>query len=162
MRIHTSLHPDQVYTVLRNSGAPIELHTFDVHRSRTHAYAWDVRLGGSGGRNNTGMYGAGDFNGATWDEWGAFFGALFELDSEARAGGTESNPIYRDARHYHYLTGDRFQADPKRGSVHLPADTHPRHRWEPDNPRDWRGGHHCSKAECSAVRPPHIDGRDWS
>lgn len=168
MRIHTSLHRDQLLTVLRNSGAAIDTEAFGVYGSRTHDSAWEVRLTGSGGRNNTGLYGAGDYNGATWDEWGAFFGALFELDPEARCGGTEANPVYRDARHYHYLTGDRFQARaesvdglPKRWN-HLPADTHPRHRWEPDNPRDYRGGFHCAKAECSAVRPPFIAGRDWS
>lgn len=164
MKIHTSLMPEQLYTVLRNAGAPINFESRETLGSRTHAYGYNILLTGSGGRSNTGNFGAGNYFGATWDEWGAFFGALYDLDPNARCGGTVVNPAYRNASHFHYLTADRFQKDPKRGNVHLPADTHPRHQWKVDEESDHRPyvawSYHCSK--CSAKRPPFIPGRDWS
>jgi hypothetical protein len=122
MRIHTELTEAQMSEARRNSGAPIYFHTLEEHGSRTHPRAFEVRLEGTGGRNNTGLYGAGDYDGATWDEWGAFLGAVYALDPAARCGGTERQPIYAHAQDYHWQTGDRFRDG-------LPADTHPRHRW---------------------------------
>lgn len=160
MKIHTSLNYHEMYALVRDSDAPINYHKLDTLGSRTHANGFDVRLTGTGGRNNTGMYGAGDYNGATWDEWGAFFGALFRKDPDARCGGTLVNPVYRNASHFHYLTANRFQLS--RG-MHLPADTHPRHRWEYDTPiLTGPQALHCAKADCSAKRPPFIAGKDWS
>lgn len=161
MKIHTNLMPDQMLTVLRNAHAPIEYLIYEPVGSRTHAYGYHVRLSGSGQLANTGLTGAGYENAATWDEWGAWFGALFELDPEARCGGTVFNPVYRNASHFHYLTGERFRYNDLAGG-HLPTDTHPRHQWEYDGTWGDHGtsSHHCTK--CSAVRSPFIAGCDWS
>jgi hypothetical protein len=131
MRIHTTLD----YVTMAGltgpgkacGGRPLFViwHRLEPFRSRTHPNAYEIRLEGSGGRNNTGRYGAGDYNGATWDEWGAVFGRLFALDPAARCGGSAARPVYACADDYHWQTGDRFR------SGQLPADTHPRHRWGP-------------------------------
>ena len=151
MRIHTNLTREAMHTVLRQSGAPISFHVLEEHGSRTHARSFDVRLEGTGGASNTGLYGAGDYSGATWDEWGAFFGALFEMSPGARAGGSVARPIYANAEDYHFQTGDRFHFTAGRG--HLPADTHPRHRWVYQG--SWGDAavadSECSK--CSAMTP---------
>lgn len=162
MKIHTKLTYGEMQSLPRLSGAPISFHQIEQVGSRTHANGFHVRLEGTGGRNNTGLYGAGDFDGATWDEWGAFFGALFDLDPEARAGGSVANPVYRDAGHYHYLTGERFVKND--AGHYLPADAHPRHNWEylgTWGDRD-PSGYACKKDDCSAERPPYIAGKDWS
>lgn len=174
MRIHTNLDRDQIATLPRKSGAPIRFQTLTEHGSRTHARSFEVRLEGTGGLSNTGRYGAGDYSGATWDEWGAFFGALFAADPGARCGGTSKNPVYGNAQHFHWLTDGRFQArpradvrsrfqsieqpvpgylssDPARSRTHMPADTHPRHGWIYDG-ESATGAyrvHHCRR--CSAV-----------
>lgn len=147
MRIHTSLDYVGMWEALKNSGAPIHFENLELHGSRTHKHAFEVALSGSGGRASFGR----DFDAATWDEWGAFFGALYDADPEARCGGSVKDPTYRDREHYHFLTGDRFQQNGT-GS-YLPKDTHPRHNWR------WLGqwgdgdeyGFDCTK--CSATRP---------
>ena len=164
MRIHTKLSALQMRDVIRAAGAPINFRDglLTPLRSRSHLYAYEVRLEGSGGRNNTGLYGAGDYDGATWDEWGAFFGALYELDQLARCGGTAKQPCYGDAEHFHFLTNGRFkhrlywEIAHEPGAVasgHLPADTHPRHRWHHDGMHvtgAWRVSS-CAKQGCSAL-----------
>jgi hypothetical protein len=180
MRIHTNLTDDQMYAVLNQSGAPIGFHNLSEHGSRSRDRAFEVALDGSGGLNNTGLYGAGDRNGATWDEWGAFFGALYAADPEAICG-TAKRPTYANAEHYHHVTGYRFRGrdvtpgacncgakyggKPANGDEHfapcatrktrsyLPTDTHPRHRWVPID-GDYRNGWECAhKAGCSATLP---------
>jgi len=163
MRIHTKLHMSEIYDVAARCGAPVSLRNLTEHGSRTHAFAFEVRLEGTGGRNNTGLYGAGDYDGATWDEWGAFFGALFDADPTARCGGTAKRPVYADAEHYHFLTGDRFHKRDvqRRGTLdewstsYLPADTHPRHRWVYDGAWGDHGAssYHCGKDGCTATKP---------
>lgn len=159
MKIHTSLSAYQMRDLLQASGAPIGYHNLEGCGSRTHAHGYHVTLEGSGGRNNTGMYGSGDYNGATWDEWGAFFGALFEADPEARCGGTLVNPTYRNASHFHYLTGGRFE-NTEDTIMHLPHDTHSRHQWKYDNANVYSNARHCAK--CSARQPEFVAGKDWS
>jgi hypothetical protein len=70
-----------------------------------------------------------------------------------------TNPTYKNFTHFHYLTGNRFQKRSAYGTF-LPADTHSRHQWT------WRSlGNHLYDSECykcSAKRPVHIDGKDWS
>lgn len=166
MRIHTSLTWREMHDALTAAGAPISFHVLTEHASRTHTHAWEVRLEGSGGRNNTGLYGTGDYEGATWDEWGAFFGALYDLDPDARCGGTSKRPVYARADHYHYVTGHRFHKRVhvaerhESGSVkltrttYLPPDTHPRHGWIYDSGRP-----HCRK--CSADRPGWAAEEQW-
>lgn len=139
MRIHTKLLLNEMNDLLRSSGAKITYHAITEHQSRTHARAYNVRLAGTGGRNNTGLYGAGDYCGATWDEWGAFLGALFALDWDARVGSAK-NPTYANGNDFHYQTAWRFA---RFKGVHVPPDTHPRHRWQRE-----RGGAWCKS--CSA------------
>ena len=158
MRIHTSLTWQQMHDALTAAGAPISFETLTDHGSRTHPRSFEVRLEGSGGRNNTGHFGAGDYNGATWDEWGAFFGALYDLDPDARCGGTSKRPVYARADHYHFVTGHRFhRVEHVKGSpTYLPADTHPRHNWGHDS-----GRLYCRKEGCSADRPGWANEEDW-
>lgn len=157
MRIHTNLTLQGMYDALRDSGAQdtIDFHKLTEHGSRTHARAFDVRLTGIGGHGNTGLYGAGDYSGATWDEWGAFLGSLFDMDPEARCGSAK-HPTYRDRDHYHFLTGDRFQChypcDGCKGT-YLPADTHKRHHWRYDGFWGDRGASGFQCTRCSAHRP---------
>lgn len=118
MRIHTNtLTHDNLETAART--ARVTLRTASGHGSRSRDHAFNVRLEGSGGRNNTGLYGAGDYSGATWDEWGAFLAALYAVDPDATIPG-----VYESAAHFHWATGDRFR------TPGLPANTHKRHRWE--------------------------------
>lgn len=164
MRIHTTLDYLQMLELTRASGAPIGFERIEEHGSQTHARAFEVRLTGTGGRSNTGLYGSGDYSGATWDEWGAFFGALFEADPTARCGGTAKRPTYANADHYHFETGDRFRrrvevvsrhdsgAIERTRVTHLPADTHPRHGWVyQDGAMLGTGSYKCRR--CSATRP---------
>jgi hypothetical protein len=152
MRIHTSLTYQQMrYDVAPASGAPVYVEILEEHGSRTHDRAFEVMLSGSStSRSQNGEYFA-----ATWDEWGAFFAALYDADPKARCGGSAKRPVYRDAEHYHFVTGGRFWQNEDTGSF-LPVDTHPRHHWEY---RDvWGEGEGASEAgfrctKCSAYRP---------
>jgi hypothetical protein len=164
MRIHTDLTFDEVRNARSAAGAPIAFQTITEHASRTHARSFEIRLTGSGGRTNSGRYGAGDFDGATWDEWGAFLGALYAADETARCGGTSKRPTYADAAHFHFETGDRFEARPTHPHgldgvrlVHLPADTHPRHSWSYAD-AGWTCTH---KAGCTATRPSIQDAETF-
>lgn len=155
MRVHTNLKRNEMQSALKKSGAPIGFEVLDPHASKTHARAFEVRLTGSG-YFGTGWAGE-DFQGATWDEWGAFFGALYDWDKDARCGGSVKIPAYADADDFHYKTGNRFRArwenidtfDARR--TYLPADTHKRHHWD----FVWADqSFACTK--CSATRPPNV------
>lgn len=154
MRIHTNLDRNDMYEVLRNSGAPISFENLNRHYSRSHPRAFEVALSGTGGKP---MHG--DYQGATWDEWGAFFGALYQRDSTARCGGSVKTPGYANTEDFHYKTGDRFQGrwmDLDTFKAHrtfLPADTHPRHYWKAVEDGDTL---HFECTQCSATRPPMI------
>lgn len=146
MRIHTKLALHDMHTALKNSAAPISFESISEHGSRTHEHAFEVALTGSSPYAG-GMAHADYYQAATWDEWGAFFGALYDLDPDARCGGSVKRPTYANADDYHYKTGDRFHPRPVFGGwTYLPADTHDRHRWEFD-----AAGFQCTK--CSAHRP---------
>ena len=136
MKIHTSMTREQFVTAI-DGLPPLRWHDWSEHGSRTHLRAFDFRLEGSGGRSNTGLYGAGDYSGATWDEWGAVIGNLFRIDPDARFGDTK-NPVYDGAGDFHRATMGRFE------EPGLPEDTHPRHRWESSG----NGYFRCAK--CSA------------
>lgn len=142
MRLHTSLTQAELFTAAAQTHAPIAFERLDQSGSQTHARAFEVRLSGTGGKSNTGMYGAGDYSGATWDEWGAFMGAVYALDPSARWGGSAKKPVYADAEDFHFQTGGRFRAGV------LPVDTHPRHRWVTTSE-----GSTCGKEGCTAYRP---------
>lgn len=145
MRIHTTIDPGTMRGIIGPGKAfggrplPVVWRKLDMFRSRSAPFGYDVTLEGSGGRNNTGLYGAGDYNGATWDEWGAFFGRVYNLDPAARCGGTTARPIYSCADDYHWQTGHRFEA----GQV--PDDSHPRHNWEHAG---YSPGHYYTVREC--------------
>lgn len=139
MRLHTNLNRQAIIMATRH--LPVAFHKLEIHGSRSRKRAFEMLLTGSGGRNNTGAYGAGDYNGATWDEWGAVLGALYIFDPTMICGGTAKTPVYADAEHYHFLTNERFRAGD------IPADTHPRHRWDLQSDMSWA----CKK--CSARRP---------
>lgn len=146
MRIHTDATYSQICGTVR--GTPAIFHTLDVHGSRTHARAYEIRLTGSGGLTNSGRHGAGSFHGATWDEWGTVFAGIFAVDPDARMGGTAAHPVYANAADFHWQTGDRFRPNG------LPEDTHPRHRWElahragtPTTETEYR----CTVDGCTAV-----------
>lgn len=153
MKIHTSLTRDEMYALTR--GLPVSYHDITEHKSRTAGRAFNVRLTGTGGRNNTGLYGAGDYDGATWDEWGAYFGRLYLADSDAVCGGTAARPVYANAGHFHWQTGGRFS------SGELPEDTHPRHRWNisGDSLTGSYTVHQCGK--CTALTRSLRWGTTW-
>jgi len=148
VKIHTSATAQQVLDAVK-AVPGVYLHNgLPEARSATHPRRFELRLEGSGGRNNTGLYGAGDYNGATWDEWGAVLGGIFRADPKARMGGTEKAPTYRDAEAFHVITGGRFK------NPGLPPDTHPRHRWDYDR----SGTRRCTVKGCSAIYRPRWYG----
>jgi hypothetical protein len=149
MRIHTKLNRDEMSGLL--SGLPVYFEVLAEHGSRKAPRAFEVRLSGSGGTTNSGTHGAGNFQGATWDEWGAFFGRLYSRDDGAVCGSS-----YTSAEHFHWLTGSRFVGG------ELPKDTHKRHKWEFDGyaVTGAYGVSHCGK--CSAVARQLKWGNTWA
>lgn len=142
MRIHTNLITvADIYAATHN--LPGVTVTATPHGSRSHARAFEVRLEGNGSHRNSGQYGADTAEkAATWDEWGAFIAALYEVDPDA-LWGSQKYQVYSNRTHYHYLTNQRFIEDADPG--HLPSDTHKRHNWQ------WgAGGAECTK--CSAYQ----------
>lgn len=165
MRIHTTL--DNLHAAIgpaREFGGrplPVTWHKLDRTGSSIRPYAFTVLLEGSGGRNNTGLYGAGDYCGATWDEWGAFLGRVFQLDPTAVVGSPGA-PVYGGADHFRWATGGRFE------SGQIPADTHPRHRWNrggaywEDRDRGYFESTCDRKAGCTAVRRRPLWGETFA
>lgn len=86
--------------------------------SRTHVGAFEIRLTGTSTRRTM----DGQDQAATWDEWGVFIAAIYEVDPAAVFGSVKS-PNYRDSNHFHAVTRYRFDADA------LPEDTHQQHNW---------------------------------
>lgn len=144
MRIHTNLITGvDIYAATHN--LPGVTVTATEHGSRSHARAFEVRLEGNGSHRNSGRYGADTAEqAATWDEWGAFLSALYEIDPNA-LWGSQKHPVYRDRAHYHYLTNWRFIEDVDPGF--LPSDTHKRHNWQWD-----ASGAQCSKCSARQMR----------
>ena len=142
MRLHTdTLTAADVYAATAH--LPGVYATVTEHGSRSRKRAFEVRLEGNGYPRNSGRYGSDSAEqGATWDEWGSFFAALFAIDPDMLCGSA-AHPAYRDAQHFHAVTAGRFEAKP--GT--LPTDTHKRHTWEWDRMIGF-----CKK--CSAVYVP--------
>lgn len=139
MRIHSNLlETSDIYKA--TSQLPGVYATVSEHGSRTHKAAFEVSLEGNGYRRNSGFYGASDEIGATWDEWGAFISAVYEVDPNAIFGSVKY-PTYRHGYHFHEVTEDRFETPGI-----LPEDTHKRHNWKAAGMRRQE----CNK--CSAVR----------
>lgn len=129
MRIHTSLSRTDMRDILRTSGAPIDYESISRHDSRTHPRAFEVRLTAHDGS-------ASDWRNTTWDEWGAFLGALFDADPDARCGSNAKRPTYANATDFHQKTADRFRPrwvdidTFKAHRTYLPRDAHSRHHWK--------------------------------
>jgi hypothetical protein len=109
MRLHSSvLAPSDIYratTAAGMTGVNVELTS---HGSRSRAAAYNVHLTGTSSRRpNSGKGGAGhpDDRAATWDEWGMFLAALFELDPDMIAG-----TAYASREHFRAVTHERFDA----------------------------------------------------
>lgn len=118
MRIHTSqLQRHDLEAAARVAG--VTLVRDALHGSKSHAHAYEVILSGSGAQRS--QYRSEDVQAATWDEWGIFLGELYRRDPRALVGGA-ANPVYADAEHFAWATGDRF------GDL-LPGDQHRNHRW---------------------------------
>lgn len=135
MRIHTN-HPlpDSVFTNARQA-AGVMHEKYERHNSRTHATAREVLLEGeSGRRSNGGRRGTGDFEAASWDQWGIYLGFIFDQDPTAKT------PYYKDADDFNRATGGRFSLaegndifDAKRVlSQYSPGYQKTSHRWQYD------------------------------
>jgi len=88
------------------------------HKSRSRNRAFKFSLTGSS--NHRGQFSNGDWDAATWDEWGIFLNHLFEIDPLAN-NGTKYG--YLSAQHFHWVTGDRFRTI-------KPRQQHRKHHWE--------------------------------
>jgi len=141
MRIHTNtLTETDVWTFVRGvnaigdrSGPPALTGvggTAVSHGSRTHARALEVQLTGTSPRRpNTGTRGSdSDVYAATWDEWGMMLARLFHRDP-AMVVGSVGRPIYLNAEHFHWATGNRFAA-PMSYDALTSATQHRNHGWE--------------------------------
>jgi hypothetical protein len=128
MKIHTSLTRDDVLTAGQLAGVRFE--RLKESGSRTHPRKFDLILSGSG--THGGQFG-GDYQTATWDEWGIFLNLIFNADPEARAG-----EYYADRGDFRWKTSRRFD-------TLTPAEQHRRHRWV-------RGEDYSQGCACGAVR----------
>lgn len=113
MRIHTdTLTRQDLYAATRHAGEA-HLEECDEHGSRSRKRSYDVGLavydGGKGTshpyRRNTGQYGAegGAIWAATYDEWGWWLAALFELDPLMIAG------VYKGYDDFHAKTSHKYR-----------------------------------------------------
>lgn len=125
MKIHTSLG----YTTVQRVGATDErlrdvITSIEESGSRTHRHAYHLTLRGSypvssvngakRRRANSGHYGAAGHPSApeyaaTFDEWGYWLAALYELDPAARCGGTITHPVYADRADFHNRTNNAYK-----------------------------------------------------
>lgn len=116
MRIHTDLSMFRMTQLLKADERLRDVSYIELteHRSQTHSWAYDVHLtgnyshssvnGAARKRTNSGTHGAGYYFAATFDEWGYFFGALYDADPTARSGGTRTRPVYADREDFHDRT----------------------------------------------------------
>lgn len=131
MRIHTELDRE-TFAKLAPSGTYFAVLT--EHGSRKRPRAYEVRLSGNGRT----VSGRETIKGATWDEWGDMFGALYRLDSDAICG-----TAYTNADDFHHQTMWRFDGTPYQRC--------PRHTWE------WNGGQSYTCTKCGADKDaPHL------
>lgn len=135
MRIHTDTL-DLIDIRRACEGLPICTEIDSEHGSRKRKRAFEIQLSGS----STRLAQSGNWNAATWDEWGVFLGRLFALDPDM------TSSYYVDADAFHKYTCDRFRDGT------MPEDTHAQHKWVYDfaNSNPWSGNRisYCNK--CSA------------
>ena len=126
MRLHTDvLTFSDIENATRASGMTgVHAHVTE-HGSRARKRAFNVYLTGNSPRrpnSSSGNY-AYDDHAATWDEWGMFFAALYEIDPNMIAGQS-GRPTYDGAYSFYAATDGRFEwltAD----------DQHKTHKWLP-------------------------------
>ena len=100
MRIHSNVLTYQdVYDAARHAKAHLD--TASQHGSRSRSHAFEVKLRGLSRRRPNFYNGDGQYA-ATWDQWGVFFGLLFEADPDMLIDGKE------DLDAFGYRTGWRF------------------------------------------------------
>lgn len=146
MRIHTKLDAREIYEAAGVANADVV--GLSQHGSRIADRSFEVHLeGDSNRRPNSGASGAGSGYAATWDQWGAFLGALFWQDPDMLCGSGAKRPIYRNAKDFHHQTARRFD----RG---MPKDTHDGHRWEFQGVK---GERRCSKCKAIQRWPLEVD-----
>lgn len=119
MRLHSSkLTTDDVRQALETAKEAghvdrlVDFEVLDSRGSRTRTGAWEIRLAwygekvkGDGRRwTNTGNNGAdtGGFYAATYDEWGWFIDALFNLDPELVFGHYKTREVFDTMTRYAY------------------------------------------------------------
>ncbi len=136
MRIHSdTLRVSDLNEAARIARVDME---FTTHGSRKRDHAFNVNLTGESRRRpNGGNRGANsDAYAATWDQWGVFIAALFDV------GPNASMTYYDGEQDFNYRTASRFT-----GVGFWPADAHGDHRFKYDGiPYEQS----CTK--CSAVQ----------
>lgn len=135
MRIHTSLTEQDMRDAARLAGVQFE--RLAQHGSRSRDHAFDFILTGSSGRR--GNFG-GDYEAATWDEWGIVLGELFRRDPNAHCGKNS----YESGEHFRWVTGGRFD-------TLTPADQHRNHKWEYSGVVV-TGSYHVAECSCGAIQ----------
>jgi len=110
------------------------------HGSRARERAFEVHLTGTSPRRPNSGSATGpnqDDYAATWDEWGMFFAALFEVDPNMIAG-SPGQPAYANANAFHAATEWRFTGL-------TASQQHRSHKWVPL-------GDHVFECACGAVQ----------
>lgn len=88
MKVHSDiLSPIQIHQATIAAGMRGVDAEVTVHGSRSRAQSFNVSLTGNSTRwTNSGQSGSGHEHAATWDEWGMFIQALYEIDPKALIG----------------------------------------------------------------------------
>ena len=131
MRIHSdSIRVSDLNAAARAARVDME---FTTHGSRKRDHAFNVNLTGESKRRPNRNHASDEFA-ATWDQWGVFLAALFDVDPNA------SMTYYDGSADFHYRTAHRFASG-------WPKDAHGDHRFKYDGiPYEQS----CTK--CSAVQ----------
>jgi len=134
MRIHTNLCQGMIDIAAKIAGVRFERCTLHGSRSRDHAF--DVILSGNSGRRSG--FG-GDYEAASWDQWGIFLGFIFENDPDATCWA------YKDAGDFHWQTGYRFEDLTLEEATRF-------HKWSLGEYDGYSSTSHCQHTDCTAVR----------
>jgi hypothetical protein len=107
-----------------------------LHGSRSRDHAFDVILSGNSGRRaNFG----GDWEAASWDQWGIFLGRIFKDDPDAVCWA------YKDADDFHWQTGDRFLTLTLKDATRF-------HKWGLGEYDGYGSTSRCKHDGCTAIR----------
>lgn len=128
MKLHTILDRTDLDYAARQAGVRFE--RLDESGSRTHPRKFDLLLSGNSGR---GANFGGNFEAASWDQWGIFLNEIFKADPDARAAG-----YYEAREQFRWFTGKRFD-------TLTPDQQHRNHRWTST-------GDHQQGCTCGAIR----------